>query len=392
MNEFKKKIAYNDKTIMNVLYSAVRLARVVALAALTHIIFVLLWYSTAAHSKSPQVYINNFDAYWQTATGFWILLVCATMLFAILQSYILGKFLRRFWSAIIYLGFTGLFLYAYDNFNYMLVVVLVALFSTSNATAVQDYITDIWKELYDESDYKAMHRFIKAEVRQEDVLFELFHDRRDGSTTGVTKHVSDETYEVTDVEPYKGEIESDIATDSTINDVLSAKFGSAEALTDDEFKQLLKDTPQDDLQDTNDLELSTEDGREVEGEISSESDLQDTNDLELSTEDGREVEGEISSESDLQGINDLELSTEDGTEDEGEISSESDLQDTNDLELSTEDGTEDGTEDDHKTHPETITLDANDFESSTEDVQEKERLDNVRRKIQEQKSRYRRRV
>ena len=332
MNEFKKKIAYNDKTIMNVLYSAVRLARVVALAALTHIIFVLLWYSTAAHSKSPQIYINNFDAYWQTATGFWILLVCATMLFAILQSYILGKFLRRFWSAIIYLGFTGLFLYAYDNFNYMIFVVLVALFSTSNVDAVKDYITDIWKELYDESDYKAMHRFIKAEVRQEDVLFELFHDRRDGSTTGVTKHVSDETYEVTDVEPYKGEIESDIATDSTINDVLSAKFGSAEALTDEEFKQLLKDTPQDET--------------------------------------------------------DLELSTEDGTQDEGEISSESDLQDTTDIELSTEDGRED----DHKTHPETITLDANDFESSTEDVQEKERLDNVRRKIQEQKSRYRRRV
>ena len=330
MNEFKKKIAYNDKTIMNVLYSAVRLARVVALAALTHIIFVLLWYSTAAHSKSPQIYINNFDAYWQTATGFWILLVCATMLFAILQSYILGKFLRRFWSAIIYLGFTGLFLYAYDNFNYMLVVVLVALFSTSNATAVQDYITDIWKELYDESDYKAMHRFIKAEVRQEDVLFELFHDRRDGSTTGVTKHVSDETYEVTDVEPYKGEIESDIATDSTINDVLSAKFGSAEALTDDEFKQLLKDTPQD------------------------------------------------------------ESSTKDSKEDEGEISSEyTDIDNTNNLELSTEDSTQD----DHKIHPEyTDPQYVNDFESSTEDVQEKERLDNVRRKIQEQKSRYRRRV
>ena len=364
MNEFKRKIAYNDKTIMNVLYSAVRLARVVALAALTHIIFVLLWYSTAAHSKSPQIYINNFDAYWQTATGFWILLVCATMLFAILQSYILGKFLRRFWSAIIYLGFTGLFLYAYDNFNYMIFVVLVALFSTSNVDAVKDYITDIWKELYDESDYKAMHRFIKAEVRQEDVLFELFHDRRDGSTTGVTKHVSDETYEVTDVEPYKGEIESDIATDSTINDVLSAKFGSAEALTDDEFKQLLKGAPQD------------------------ETDLQDTNDLELSTEDGGEVEGQISSESDLQDANDLKLSTEDGREDAGEISSESDLQDTNDLELSTEDGRED----DHTTHPETITLDANDLESSTEDVQEKERLDNVRRKIQEQKSRHRRRV
>ena len=358
MNEFKKKIAYNDKTIMNVLYSAVRLARVVALAALTHIIFVLLWYSTAAHSKSPQIYINNFDAYWQTATGFWILLVCATMLFAILQSYILGKFLRRFWSAIIYLGFTGLFLYAYDNFNYMIFVVLVALFSTSNVDVVKNYITDIWKELYDESDYKAMHRFIKAEVRQEDVLFELFHDRRDGSTTGVTKHVSDETYEVTDVEPYKGEIESDIATDSTINDVLSAKFGSAEALTDEEFKQLLKDTPQDET----DLELSTEDGTQDEGEISSESDLQDTNDLELSTEDGEEVEGEISSESDLQDTTDIELSTEDGRED------------------------------DHKTHPETITLDANDLESSTEDVQEKERLDNVRRKIQEQKSRYRRRV
>ena len=362
MNEFKRKIAYNDKTIMNVLYSAIRLSRVVALAALTHIIFVLLWCLTAAHSKTPQVYINNFDTYWQSATGFWMLLVCATMLFAILQAYVLGKFLRRFWSAIIYLGFTGLFLYAYDNFNYMIIVVLLALFSTSNIDAVKDYITDIWKELYDESDYKAMHRFIKAEVRQEDVFFELFHDRRDGSTTGVTKHVSDETYEVTDVEPYKGEIESDIATDSTIHDVLSAKFGSAEALTDDEFKQLLKDTPQDDLQDTNDLELSTEDGTQVEGEISSESDLQDTNNLELSTEDG--------------------------TEDEGEISSESDLQDTNDLELSTEDGTED----DHKTHPETITLDANDFESSTEDVQEKERLDNVRRKIQEQKSRYRRRV
>ena len=358
MNEFKRKIAYNDKTIMNVLYSAVRLARVVALAALTHIIFVLLWYSTAAHSKSPQIYINNFDAYWQTATGFWILLVCATMLFAILQSYILGKFLRRFWSAIIYLGFTGLFLYAYDNFNYMIFVVLVALFSTSNVDAVKNYITDIWKELYDESDYKAMHRFIKAEVRQEDVLFELFHDRHDGSTTGVTKHVSDETYEVTDVEPYKGEIESDIATDSTINDVLSAKFGSAEALTDEEFKQLLKDTPQDET----DLELSTEDGTQDDGEISSESDLQDTNDLELSTEDGEEVEGEISSESDLQDTTDIELSTEDGRED------------------------------DHKTHPETITLDANDLESATEDVQEKERLDNVRRKIQEQKSRHRRRV
>ena len=333
MNEFKRKIAYNDKTIMNVLYSAVRLARVVALAALTHIIFVLLWYSTAAHSKSPQIYINNFDAYWQTATGFWILLVCATMLFAILQSYILGKFLRRFWSAIIYLGFTGLFLYAYDNFNYMIFVVLVALFSTSNVDAVKNYITDIWKELYDESDYKAMHRFIKAEVRQEDVLFELFHDRRDGSTTGVTKHVSDETYEVTDVEPYKGEIESDIATDSTINDVLSAKFGSAEALTDEEFKQLLKDTPQDET--------------------------------------------------------DLELSTEDGTQDEGEISSESDLQDTNDLELSTEDGREDN----HKTHTEyTDPQEVNTVEHSTVDVQEKERLDNVRRKIQEQKSRYRRRV
>ena len=358
MNEFKKKIAYNDKTIMNVLYSAVRLARVVALAALTHIIFVLLWYSTAAHSKSPQIYINNFDAYWQTATGFWILLVCATMLFAILQSYILGKFLRRFWSAIIYLGFTGLFLYAYDNFNYMIFVVLVALFSTSNVDAVKNYITDIWKELYDESDYKAMHRFIKAEVRQEDVLFELFHDRHDGSTTGVTKHVSDETYEVTDVEPYKGEIESDIATDSTINDVLSAKFGSAEALTDEEFKQLLKDTPQDET----DLELSTEDGTQDEGEISSESDLQDTTDIELSTEDGEEVEGEISSESDLQDTTDIELSTEDGRED------------------------------DHKTHPETITLDANDLESAIEDVQEKERLDNVRRKIQEQKSRHRRRV
>ena len=338
MNEFKRKIAYNDKTVMNVLYSAVRLSRLVSLAALTHIIFVLLWYSTAAHSKSPQVYINNFDAYWQSATGFWILLVCATMLFAILQSYILGKFLRRFWSAIIYLGFTGLFLYAYDNFNYMIFVVLVALFSTSNVDAVKDYIADIWKELYDESDYKAMHRFIKAEVRQEDVLFELFHDRRDGSTTCVTKHVSDDTYEVTDVEPYKGELESDIATDSTINDVLSAKFGSAEALTDDEFKQLLKDTPQDedDLQDANDLELSTEDGTQVEGEISSESDLQDTNNLELSTEDG--------------------------------------------------------TQDDHKTHPETITQVVNDLESSTEDVQEKERLDNVRRKIQEQKSRHRRRV
>ena len=358
MNEFKRKIAYNDKTIMNVLYSAVRLARVVALAALTHIIFVLLWYSTAAHSKSPQIYINNFDAYWQTATGFWILLVCATMLFAILQSYILGKFLRRFWSAIIYLGFTGLFLYAYDNFNYMIFVVLVALFSTSNVDAVKNYITDIWIELYDESDYKAMHRFIKAEVRQEDVLFELFHDRHDGSTTGVTKHVSDETYEVTDVEPYKGEIESDIATDSTINDVLSAKFGSAEALTDEEFKQLLKDTPQDET----DLELSTEDGTQDDGEISSESDLQDTTDIELSTEDGEEVEGEISSESDLQDTTDIELSTEDGRED------------------------------DHKTHPETITLDANDLESATEDVQEKERLDNVRRKIQEQKSRHRRRV
>ena len=338
MNEFKRKIAYNDKIILNVLYSAVRLSRLVSLAALTHIIFVLLWYSTAAHSKSPQVYINNFDAYWQSATGFWILLVCATMMFAILQSEILGKFLRRFWSAIIYLGFTGLFLYAYDNFNYMIFVVLVALFSTSNVDAVKDYIADIWKELYDESDYKAMHRFIKAEVRQEDVLFELFHDRRDGSTTGVTKHVSDDTYEVTDVEPYKGELESDIATDSTINDVLSAKFGSAEALTDDEFKQLLKDTPQDedDLQDANDLELSTEDGTQVEGEISSESDLQDTNNLELSTEDG--------------------------------------------------------TQDDHKTHPETITQVVNDLESSTEDVQEKERLDNVRRKIQEQKSRHRRRV
>ena len=338
MNEFKRKIAYNDKTVMNVLYSAVRLSRLVSLAALTHIIFVLLWYSTAAHSKSPQVYINNFDAYWQSATGFWILLVCATMLFAILQSYILGKFLRRFWSAIIYLGFTGLFLYAYDNFNYMIFVLLVALFSTSNVDAVKDYIADIWKELYDESDYKAMHRFIKAEVRQEDVLFELFHDRRDGSTTGVTKHVSDDTYEVTDVEPYKGELESDIATDSTINDVLSAKFGSAEALTDDEFKQLLKDTPQDedDIQDANDLELSTEDGTQVEGEISSESDLQDTNNLELSTEDG--------------------------------------------------------TQDDNKTHPETITQVVNDLESSTEDVQEKERLDNVRRKIQEQKSRHRRRV
>ena len=359
MNEFKRKIAYNDKTIMNVLYSAVRLARVVALAALTHIIFVLLWYSTAAHSKSPQIYINNFDAYWQTATGFWILLVCATMLFAILQSYILGKFLRRFWSAIIYLGFTGLFLYAYDNFNYMIFVVLVALFSTSNVDAVKNYITDIWKELYDESDYKAMHRFIKAEVRQEDVLFELFHDRRDGSTTGVTKHVSDETYEVTDVEPYKGEIESDIATDSTINDVLSAKFGSAEALTDEEFKQLLKDTPQDET----DLELSTEDGTQDEGEISSESDLQDTNDLELSTEDGRE--------------------------DAGEISYESDLQDTNDLELSTEDGREDN----HKTHTEyTDPQEVNTVEHSTVDVQEKERLDNVRRKIQEQKSRHRRRV
>ena len=333
MNEFKRKIAYNDKTIMNVLYSAVRLARVVALAALTHIIFVLLWYSTAAHSKSPQIYINNFDAYWQTATGFWILLVCATMLFAILQAYILGKFLRRFWSAIIYLGFTGLFLYAYDNFNYMIFVVLVALFSTSNVDAVKNYITDIWKELYDESDYKAMHRFIKAEVKQDDVLFELFHDRRDGSTTGVTKHVSDETYEVTDVEPYKGEIESDIATDSTINDVLSAKFGSAEALTDEEFKQLLKDTPQDET--------------------------------------------------------DLELSTEDGTQDEGEISSESDLQDTNDLELSTEDGREDN----HKTHTEyTDPQEVNTVEHSTVDVQEKERLDNVRRKIQEQKSRHRRRV
>ena len=333
MNEFKRKIAYNDKTIMNVLYSAIRLSRVVALAALTHIIFVLLWYSTASHSKSPQIYINNFDAYWQSATGFWILLVCATMLFAILQAYILGKFLRRFWSAIIYLGFTGLFLYAYDNFNYMIFVVLVALFSTSNVDAVKNYITDIWKELYDESDYKAMHRFIKAEVRQEDVLFELFHDRRDGSTTGVTKHVSDETYEVTDVEPYKGEIESDIATDSTINDVLSAKFGSAEALTDEEFKQLLKDTPQDET--------------------------------------------------------DLELSTEDGTQDEGEISSESDLQDTNDLELSTEDGREDN----HKTHTEyTDPQEVNTVEHSTVDVQEKERLDNVRRKIQEQKSRHRRRV
>ena len=330
MNEFKRKIAYNDKTIMNVLYSAVRLSRVVALAALTHIIFVLLWYSTAAHSKSPQVYINNFDAYWQTATGFWILLVCATMLFAILQSYILGKFLRRFWSAIIYLGFTGLFLYAYDNFNYMLVVVLVALFSTSNATAVQDYITDIWKELYDESDYKAMHRFIKAEVKQEDVLFELFHDRRDGSTTGVTKHVSDTTYDLTDLEPYKGEIESNIANDSTINDVLSVKFGSAEALTDEEFKQLLKDTPQD------------------------------------------------------------ESSTKDSKEDEGEISSEyTDIDNTNNLELSTEDSTQD----DHKIHPEyTDPQYVNNLESSTEDVQEKERLDNVRRKIQEQKSRYRRRV
>ena len=338
MNEFKRKIAYNDKIILNVLYSAVRLSRLVSLAALTHIIFVLLWYSTAAHSKSPQVYINNFDAYWQSATGFWILLVCATMMFAILQSEILGKFLRRFWSAIIYLGFTGLFLYSYDNFNYMIFVVLVALFSTSNVDAVKDYIADIWKELYDESDYKAMHRFIKAEVRQEDVLFELFHDRRDGSTTGVTKHVSDDTYEVTDVEPYKGELESDIATDSTINDVLSAKFGSAEALTDDEFKQLLKDTPQDedDLQDANDLELSTEDGTQVEGEISSESDLQDTNNLELSTEDG--------------------------------------------------------TQDDHKTHPETITQEVNTVEHSTVDVQEKERLDNVRRKIQEQKSRHRRRV
>ena len=338
MNEFKRKIAYNDKIILNVIHSAIILSRLVSLAALTHIIFVLLWYSTAAHSKSPQVYINNFDAYWQSATGFWILLVCATMLFAKLQSYILGKFLRRFWSAIIYLGFTGLFLYAYDNFNYMIFVLLVALFSTSNVDAVKDYIADIWKELYDESDYKAMHRFIKAEVRQEDVLFELFHDRRDGSTTGVTKHVSDDTYEVTDVEPYKGELESDIATDSTINDVLSAKFGSAEALTDDEFKQLLKDTPQDedDLQDANDLELSTEDGTQVEGEISSESDLQDTNNLELSTEDG--------------------------------------------------------TQDDHKTHPETITQVVNDLESSTEDVQEKERLDNVRRKIQEQKSRHRRRV
>ena len=109
-------------------------------------------------------------------------------------------------------------------------------------------------------------------------------------------------------------------------------------MTDDEFKQLLKDTPQDedDLQDANDLELSTEDGTQVEGEISSESDLQDTNNLELSTEDG--------------------------------------------------------TQDDHKTHPETITQVVNDLESSTEDVQEKERLDNVRRKIQEQKSRHRRRV
>ena len=330
MNEFKRKIAYNDKTIMNVLYSAIRLSRVVALAALTHIIFVLLWYSTASHSKSPQIYINNFDAYWQSATGFWILLVCATMLFAILQAYILGKFLRRFWSAIIYLGFTGLFLYAYDNFNYMIFVVLVALFNTSNVDAVKNYITDIWKELYDESDYKAMHRFIKAEVRQEDVLFELFHDRRDGSTTGVTKHVSDETYEVTDVEPYKGEIESDIATDSAINDVLSAKFGSAEALTDEEFKQLLKDTPQD------------------------------------------------------------ESSTKDSKEDEGEISSEyTDIDNTNNLELSTEDSTQD----DHKIHPEyTDPQYVNNLESSTEDVQEKERLDNVRRKIQEQKSRYRRRV
>ena len=339
MNEFKRKIAYNDKIILNVIHSAIRLSRVVTLASLTHLIFVLLWYSTAAHSKSPQVYINNFDAYWQTATGFWILLVCATMMFAILQSEILGKFLRRFWSAIIYLGFTGLFLYAYDNFNYMIFVVLVALFSTSNVDAVKDYITDIWKELYDESDDKAMHRFIKAEVRQEDVLFELFHDRRDGSTTGVTKHVSDETYEVTDVEPYKGEIESDIATDSTISDVLSAKFGSAEALTDDEFKQLLKDTPQDedDLQDANDLELSTEDGGEVEGQISSESDLQDANDLKLSTEDGRE--------------------------------------------------------DNHKTHTEyTDPQEVNTVEHSTVDVQEKERLDNVRRKIQEQKSRHRRRV
>ena len=349
MNEFKKKIAYNDKTIMNVLYSAVRLARVVALAALTHIIFVLLWYSTAAHSKSPQIYINNFDAYWQTATGFWILLVCATMVFATLQSYILGKFLRRFWSAIIYLGFTGLFLYAYDNFNYMIFVVLVALFSTSNVDAVKDRITDIWKELYDESDYKAMHRFIKAEVRQENVLFELFHDRRDGSTTGTTKHVLPDGHLTHCASPYyndlaqsKGEMESDITNDSTINDVLSAKFGSAEALTDDEFKQLLKDTPQD--------------------------------------------EGEISSESDLQDTNDLELSTEDSTQDEGEISSESDLQDTNDLELSTEDSTQDEDE----TPPESI--DTNNLESSTEDVQEKERLDNVRRKIQEQKSKHRRRV
>ena len=365
MNEFKRKIAYNDKIILNVIHSAIRLSRVVTLASLTHLIFVLLWYSTAAHSKSPQVYINNFDAYWETATGFWILLVCATMWFAILQSYILGKFLRRFWSAIIYLGFTGLFLYAYDNFNYMIFVVLVALFSTSNVDAVKDYITDIWKELYDESDYKAMHRFIKAEVRQEDVLFELFHDRRDGSTTGVTKHVSDETYEVTDVEPYKDEIESDIATDSTINDVLSAKFGSAEALTDDEFKQLLKGAPQD------------------------KTDLQDTNDLELSTEDGGEVEGQISSESDLQDANDLKLSTEDGREDAGEISYESDLQDTNDLELSTEDGREDN----HKTHTEyTEPQEVNTVEHSTVDVQEKERLDNVRRKIQEQKSRHRRRV
>ena len=131
MNEFKRKIAYNDKIILNVIHSAIRLSRVVTLASLTHFIFISLWYSTAAHSKSPQVYINNFDAYWQTATGFWILLVCATMVFAILQSYRLGKFLRRFWSAIIYLGFTGLFLYAYDNFNYMIFVVLVALFSTS---------------------------------------------------------------------------------------------------------------------------------------------------------------------------------------------------------------------------------------------------------------------
>lgn len=365
MNEFKKKIAYNDKTIMNVLYSAVRLSRLVALAALTHIIFVLLWYSTAAHSKSPQIYINNFDAYWQSATGFWILLVLFVMLITILKAFMLGKFLRPFWSSIVYLGFTGLFLYAYNNFEYMIFVVLVALFSTLNLNAVKDYITDIWKELYDESDYKAMHRFIKAEVRQEDVLFELFHDRRDGSTTCVTKHVSDETYEVTDVEPYKGEIESDIATDSTINDVLSAKFGSAEALTDDEFNQLLKGAPQD------------------------ETDLQDTNDLELSTEDGGEVEGQISSESDLQDANDLKLSTEDGREDAGEISYESDLQDTNDLELSTEDGREDN----HKTHTEyTDPQEVNTVEHSTVDVQEKERLDNVRRKIQEQKSRHRRRV